>query len=97
MCGWEDDNVQLRWPDWAGGANHPSLIESQRNFADIGAKEAKSVRHVRAPQPDEPLDVQWRPIDPHRDNFEQRGVKEAPWPDDLTVLYWWRPGFWRGS
>ena len=30
ICFWEDDNVQLRWPDWAGGANTPALIESQR-------------------------------------------------------------------
>jgi len=23
ICFWEDDNVQLRWPDYAGGANIP--------------------------------------------------------------------------
>ncbi len=30
VCGWEDDHVQLRHPDLAGGANRPSLWEHQR-------------------------------------------------------------------
>ncbi|MGA2529087.1 MAG: CPCC family cysteine-rich protein [Acidimicrobiales bacterium] len=25
MCFWQDDIVQLRWPDFAGGANRSSL------------------------------------------------------------------------
>ncbi|MFC5904955.1 CPCC family cysteine-rich protein [Streptomyces zhihengii] len=37
VCFWEDDRVQLRWPDWTGGANRPSLIEAQVNFTDFGA------------------------------------------------------------
>jgi hypothetical protein len=24
VCFWEDDGVQLRWPDWSGGANSPA-------------------------------------------------------------------------
>ncbi len=32
VCFWEDDGVQLRWPDWAGGANKPSLIDAQRIY-----------------------------------------------------------------
>jgi len=32
----------------------------------------------------------WRPINPRQDTFEPRGVQLADWPDDRTVLYWWR-------
>jgi len=98
VCFWEDDLVQLRWPDWAGGANRPSLIEAQANFKKVGACEERSVAHARPPRDDEPLDSDWRPVDPGRDQFEPRGEQEAPRPDDRTVLYWWRfrdAGFWR--
>jgi Cysteine-rich CPCC len=37
ICFWEDDAVQLRWPDWSAGANRTSLIEAQQNFQDYGA------------------------------------------------------------
>lgn len=97
VCFWEDDLVQLRWPDWSGGANRPSLIEAQANFKKFVACEQRSVVHVRPPR-DEPLDPGWRPIDSERDQFESRGEQEAQWPDDRTVLYWWRSrdaGFWR--
>jgi hypothetical protein len=94
VCFWEDDNVQLRWPTWAGGANKPSLIDAQRNFAAISACEERVLKHVRPPAQDEPGETGWRPIVDH-DNFEAAGVKEANWPEDLTVLYWWRPTFWR--
>ncbi|WP_239145206.1 CPCC family cysteine-rich protein [Actinoplanes couchii] len=32
----------------------------------------------------------WRPIDTARDRFEPGGRELAPWPEDRTVLYWWR-------
>lgn len=92
--------MQLRWPDWAGGANRTSLIEAQANFKEFGASEQRFVTKVRPPRDDEPLDQNWRPIDPDRDHFEPRGRQEAPWPVDCTVLYWWRhrdTGFWRRS
>jgi len=90
VCFWEDDQVQLRWPDWPGGANKPSLIEAQANFQRLDACEARLLMHVRTANHDEPLDPVWRPVDPERDRFEPRGQQDAPWPDDLTVLYWWR-------
>ncbi|GAB2572109.1 hypothetical protein Aab01nite_03640 [Paractinoplanes abujensis] len=98
VCIWEDDLVQLRWPDFTGGANRPSLIGAQANVKKFGACEQRSVAHVRPPRDDEPLDPDWRPIDPERDHFESLDEHEAPWPDDRTVLYWWRhhdAGFWR--
>jgi hypothetical protein len=95
VCFWEDDSIQLRWPEWAGGANKPSLIESQRNYLSLGAMEQRFVANVRAATNDELIEDGWRTIDPALDNFEPRGVNEAPWPEDLTALYWWRRTFWR--
>jgi hypothetical protein len=51
-------------------------------------------RHVRPPRDDEPLDPGFRPADPGRDPFEQ-GPADDPMPGDLTVLYYWRPTYWR--
>ena len=90
VCFWEDDAVQLRWPDWAGGANKASLIEAQRNFQRLDASDKRSIPHVRAAKDDEPVDPNWRPINPRQDEFEPRGVQLTTWPDDRTVLYWWR-------
>ncbi|MGM7777732.1 CPCC family cysteine-rich protein [Arthrobacter sp. KNU-44] len=97
VCFWEDDAVQLRWPTFEGGANHPSLIESQRAYAKDGAMESRFVELVRPASAQEPLDNGWRPIDPERDSFEAEDEQDAKWPDDLTTLYWWRPEFWRSS
>jgi len=98
VCRWEDDAVQLRWPDWPGGANKPSLLTAQQNFQRYGARDERAVEHVRPASDDEARDPNWRPIDPHLDTFEPMGVQFAAWPDDRTVLYWWRyrdTGSWR--
>ena len=95
VCFWEDDIVQLRWPDMAGGANGPSLVEGQRNYQRLGAMEARFMDNVRRASPEEAMDIGWRPVDPTCDSFEPNGIQETPWPDDLTVLYWWRTTFWR--
>ncbi len=95
VCFWEDDNVQLRWPDWAAGANKPSLVDGQRNFIEFGVAEERLRGHVRLPRDDQPREKGWRLIDFSRDSFEPRGMSERPWPDELSVLYWWRPTFWR--
>ena len=95
VCFWEDDAVQLRWPDWAGGANKPHLLDAQRTYAAEGVCETRLISHVRPATDGERLDPDWRPIDLTRDSFEARGVQDDPWPDDRTQLYWWRPSFWR--
>ncbi|MFD6137990.1 CPCC family cysteine-rich protein [Isoptericola sp. NPDC060257] len=95
VCFWEDDAVQLRWPDYGGGANSPSLIEAQQTYRLVGAMEPRFISKVRVPGPNEPLDADWRPIDLVIDDFEPRAITEEPWPDDDAALYWWRPTFWR--
>lgn len=97
VCFWEDDAMQLRWPAYPGGANKPCLIDAQKNYIRLGAMEERFVRHVRPPLDTERLDERWRPIDPEIDVFEHPTQEERDWPDDLTVLYWWRPTFWRPS
>jgi hypothetical protein len=95
VCFWEDDPLQLRWPHYAGGANKVSLVEAQRNYQSVGAKQVERLEHVREPGEDEPVDAGFRPIDPTIDSFEETFVQEEAWPEDRTVLYWWRPTFWR--
>jgi len=97
VCFWEDDAVQLRWPSYAGGANKPNLIESQQNFVRMGAMEERFIKNVRKPSLDEPTDEGWRLIDLWVDSFEDAGIKERDWPEDLAELYWWRSNFWRRS
>lgn len=53
VCYWEDDGVQARDPQYAGGANSVSLREARENFRRFGASEPEYVALVRAPRPDE--------------------------------------------
>jgi len=94
VCFWEDDLVQLRWPAYTGGANKPSLVEAQQAFAAYGVKQERMLRHVRPPAADETRDPGWRPVTAE-DDFEPLDVTAADWPADRTVLYLWRPTFWR--
>jgi hypothetical protein len=59
VCFWEDDNVQADDPDFAGGANIPSLRQAQVNFQACGACEARLLKNVRPPRADEPVDASW--------------------------------------
>lgn len=92
---WEYCAVQLRWPELAGGANKSSLIEAQLNYETYRSAEKRVREFVRPPTVGEPLEPGWRVIDSRLDNFEQIGDNRTPWPEDLTVLYWWRHSFWR--
>ena len=53
VCGWEDDDVQLKDPSFEGGANAVSLNEARENFKRFGAKDENSVKFVRKPRPNE--------------------------------------------
>jgi len=63
VCFWEDDPVQLKRPDYEGGANKVSLRQAQKNFQEFGACEKEMVKRVRKPTPDETRDESWRPLD----------------------------------
>lgn len=73
VCFWEDDYVQLSSPDYPGGANRPSLVESQRTYQTVGAMEERFIPSVRPARRDEPLDPTWRPVDMVLDAFPKYG------------------------
>ena len=62
-------------------------------MAKLGAIEERFVGDVRPATVEEPLDPSWRLISPS-DPFEAPD-DSAPWPEDATTLYYWRPTFWR--
>ncbi|MGW0912123.1 CPCC family cysteine-rich protein [Streptomyces sp. NPDC002784] len=94
VCRWEEDPFQLRFPHIDFGPNHGlSLIEAQANYRRTGAVAEQVRRRARPPKDDEPVDPGFRPADPARDPFEQ--APGGRMPDDLTVLYYWRPTYWR--
>ena len=91
VCGWQDDLSQLRFPNLAGGANRPCLIEAQRNYATLGTSDPQ--RTVRsAPATALPRDPDWRPIDASRDRLEETATGEIgdTYERDSTVYYYWR-------
>ena len=52
VCVWEDDDLQFADPDFAGGANDPSLNEARENFRRLGVSDP-SRSGQRPPLPDE--------------------------------------------
>ena len=99
ICLWEDDLAQLRFPYMPGSSNRVSLQQAQHNYALFGTAERRNIGGARGPLGGEARDEFWRPIDPSRDNVEepQHGVNYADsYPlADTTVLYYWRPTYWR--
>jgi hypothetical protein len=77
ICFWEDDVVQLRWPDRAG-ANRLSLIEAQGNFVAFKASEERLLEHVREPRSGDSVEPGWRRVDPELDLVGSK-VDDAVW------------------
>ena len=99
ICLWEDELAQLRFPLMPSLSNGVSLRVAQDNYRSFGAARHKNQGLTREPVEGEGLDPGWRPLDPAIDNIEepQRGENYAetyPWRDP-TVLYYWRPTYWR--
>lgn len=99
ICLWEDELAQLRFPTMPGISNTVSLLDAQQNYQRIGVAERKNIGQGRAALDDEAIDDGWRPIDPSIDNLEQPTAGEDystsyPW-SNTTVLYYWRPTYWR--
>jgi hypothetical protein len=80
-------------------SNSVSLHEGQQNYRKFGVAERKNVGLTRDPVEGEEIEDGWRPLDLKRDNVEEprRGVSYGDsYPeDDTTVLYYWRPTYWR--
>lgn len=98
VCFWEDDLLQLRFPSMAGAANDVSLIKGQKNYMEFGACKLRLKPHVRPLSENEPVENGWRPIDLERDAIENLVLGkeyDKTYPTDPTVLYYWRPTFWR--
>jgi hypothetical protein len=53
VCFWEDSGLQLRDPDYAGGANKVSLNQAKLNFKNFGASDEESIKYVRPPLEEE--------------------------------------------
>lgn len=91
VCFWEDDLVQLLDPWFAGGANEPSLQESQRNFADFGASAKRFIGHVRRPTQNESRDRDWRPVaESDRQHVTTPVAREAEPISERQDLYYWK-------
>jgi hypothetical protein len=103
ICFWEDDIVQLAFPDLTGGANHCSLIEAQRNFSSFGACEMRIKEHVRGPNESDRRNEAWRPLQPDSDRYLKWDVQEdhQKWQgvkDSRTLcLYYWLSDYWLAS
>jgi hypothetical protein len=55
ICHWEDDHVQLRYPNLAGGANAKSLLECQQETLIKYPADVHEVKGYRR-------DPRWRPL-----------------------------------
>lgn len=75
ICGWEDDDSQLRFPGMAGGANKPSLIEAQKNFARFGHSDERRIPEVRSPTSRDIRDPGWAPADRFPERIERAATR----------------------
>lgn len=100
ICYWEDDIVQLAFPDMAGGANKCSLIEGQQNYERTGACEERVQNWVRPSKVSETRDLHWRRLDIELDRYLQwakRGDHQL-WQSvkdrQKLCVYYWLPDYW---
>jgi hypothetical protein len=64
ICFWQDDPVDYDEPNVsAGGPNHVSMKQAQRNFLAFGASEVRFQPNVRKPTPEDERDPNWRLLD----------------------------------
>jgi hypothetical protein len=91
ICDWEDDDVQLRFPTRGGGANKMSLVEAQKNFANLGAKGTEHIAHVRKSAKSDLRDKDWRMLDEKLDPVEMSKEEFMTiYRKDPTALYYWK-------
>lgn len=96
ICGWEDDSLQLQFPDEAG-TNPVSLDEAQRNYLRTGAIAPECRSTVRPPRGDEPRDPGWYSVADAPGplpRFEAWEKLTENAPESEADLYYWRPNSW---
>ena len=76
ICGWEDDEVQQRWPSYRGGANSESLCEAQAAILRQIRPEVDVIRGTRRHRA-------WRPLRAE-ECVDSRGD-----PDREPYVYYW--------
>src|SRR5262245_17257760 len=99
ICGWEDDHVQLHFPEHRGGANGESLMEAQQAYAQEAAKRSPTEPDPTLGETRDPL---WRPYDPTRDRLQRQDNIRSGYDyfraaleidnADLQAMYYWRRG-----
>jgi Cysteine-rich CPCC len=100
ICFWEDDIVQLAFPDLAGAANKCSLIEGQQNFKSFGASERRLLSHIRKTEATDVRDLSWRPLDIASDcyltwnNQPDHDLWKSVKDDGEICLYYWSENYW---
>lgn len=72
ICCWEDDALQLYFPNSDGGANNVSLIEAQVNYFQSGACEHRLRDKARLPDENDIKDPTWFPLYQKRVNIPDR-------------------------
>jgi len=68
ICGWEDDDVQLRYPILTGGANRYSLWQEQQRLLKrypLTVRETKGIER----------DPRWRPLKP--EEIDTQGIPQT--------------------
>lgn len=91
VCFWEDDPVQALDPWFEGGANKPSLIQAQANYAEFGAMERRFIENVKGVRSADIRDPEWRRVAGYDRSFARapRDLTEAE-HGDLSVWYYWK-------
>lgn len=93
ICGWVDDVNQLHFPAFAAQPNGVSLLEAQRNYNELNAKDPETIARVRFAGSGDVRDPEWRPLDEDVDAVLSvpNDFDGLPPPQDPTALYYWLP------
>jgi len=98
VCGWEDDLIQLAFPNCKGGANDVRLTEAQKNFAEFGACDRKSALNVVKPDPSRPRNSLWKALAPEDITLDwTSSLHKKIWDehkDHEPNLYYWEKDYW---
>jgi len=91
VCFWEDDQVQLLNPWFAGGANQPSLIEAQANFARFAAFDDQGKQYIKGILPGDEKDPEWRPVTESDRVYVKKPRDIADQElNNLDIWYYWK-------